>query len=293
MTISSTTTSASYTGNGATTTFPIPFTFFGTGTGAGLRVIQVVIATDAETLLVNGTDYNVVGSDVVAAAAPAATLKWVIRRDTTQLQETDYVENDAFPAESHESALDRLTAITQEQQAELDRAAQLTEGFTGTFDPALPTPVANASFVYSADGQSFTTGPLASDISNAQTNATAAAASATAAAASETNAAASEAAAAASAAALASVDVDDLADVVVTAVSDGQILAYDNASTNWVNTDITGGGPSLGTDSILRTNANTIGENITIPSGTNASTVGPVTINTGFTVTVSGTWVVL
>ena len=55
------------------------------------------------------------------------------------------------------------------------------------------------------------------------------------------------------------------------------------------------GGPSLGTSSIIRTNANTIGENITLLANTNGLSVGTVTINSGFTVTItSGTeWVIL
>jgi len=50
------------------------------------------------------------------------------------------------------------------------------------------------------------------------------------------------------------------------------------------------GGPSLGTASIIRTNANTISENITIPANTNGMTAGPVTIADGYTVTLTGTW---
>jgi len=54
-----------------------------------------------------------------------------------------------------------------------------------------------------------------------------------------------------------------------------------------------GGSPYLGSNWIIRTNAQAIGENITIPSTTNGSTVGPVTISTGFTVTVNGYWSVI
>jgi hypothetical protein len=51
--------------------------------------------------------------------------------------------------------------------------------------------------------------------------------------------------------------------------------------------------PYLGSNSLVRTNATTINENITIPGGTNGVTVGPITINTGFTVTVVGDWSVV
>ena len=56
-----------------------------------------------------------------------------------------------------------------------------------------------------------------------------------------------------------------------------------------------GGGPSLGTDAIIRTNAKVIAENITFAGNENGSTVGPVTINASYTVTVTNgsTWVII
>jgi len=50
------------------------------------------------------------------------------------------------------------------------------------------------------------------------------------------------------------------------------------------------GGPSLGTASIIRTNANTISENITIPANTNGMSAGPITIADGNTIILNGTW---
>ncbi len=58
-------------------------------------------------------------------------------------------------------------------------------------------------------------------------------------------------------------------------------------------TGITGGGPSLGTNSIIRTNAQTISEDITIPVGTNGMSIGGITVANTFTVTVNGRWVVI
>ena len=59
--------------------------------------------------------------------------------------------------------------------------------------------------------------------------------------------------------------------------------------------EIGGGGSSLGTDSIIRTNAKVIAENITFAGNENGSTVGPVTVNNNYTVTVTNgsTWVIL
>ena len=55
------------------------------------------------------------------------------------------------------------------------------------------------------------------------------------------------------------------------------------------------GGPSLGTNSVIRTNAKVIAENITFAGNENGSSVGPITVNSGYTVTVASgsTWVVL
>jgi hypothetical protein len=58
--------------------------------------------------------------------------------------------------------------------------------------------------------------------------------------------------------------------------------------------EIGGGGSSLGTDSIIRTNAKVIAENITF-SNQNGMTIGPITVNSGYTVTVDSgsTWVII
>ena len=44
---------------------------------------------------------------------------------------------------------------------------------------------------------------------------------------------------------------------------------------------------------VIKTNRNTIAENITIPSGTNGLSTGAITINSGFTVTVNGEWTIV
>ena len=203
MTISSTTNTVSYTGNGSTTEFAVNYVFFGTGTSAEIQVVEVVIATGAETVKSNGSDFTVSGGNgatgtVTAAVAPANTVKWVINRTTTQTQETDYVENDPFPAESHEEALDRLTAVDQEQQRALDRTAQLPDGYTGSFDPTLPVDITGSTVLaFNAGATAFEIGPTTSAISGAAAEAAAAAASATASANSATSAAASAATASA------------------------------------------------------------------------------------------------
>ena len=53
------------------------------------------------------------------------------------------------------------------------------------------------------------------------------------------------------------------------------------------------GGPSLGTNSVLRYNSNTISENIVVGTSQNAFSAGPITIANGNTVTVNGTWSII
>ena len=55
------------------------------------------------------------------------------------------------------------------------------------------------------------------------------------------------------------------------------------------------GGPSLGTNSVIRTNAKTISENITFAGTENGMTVGPITVANTYSVTVTSgsTWTIV
>ena len=78
-------------------------------------------------------------------AAPATGTRLVIYRDTEVVQETDYTSGDAFPAESHERALDRLTMILQEKTpgaAGATRAIQIPIGDPGDVNTVLPPSIA-------------------------------------------------------------------------------------------------------------------------------------------------------
>jgi len=75
--------------------------------------------------------------------------------------------------------------------------------------------------------------------------------------------------------------------VTTTKILDGAITAAK------INSAVALGGPSLGTASVIRTNAQTISENITIGATTNGMSAGPITIADGYTVTVNGNWSVV
>ena len=92
------------------------------------------------------TDYEVsgvgldAGGNVTFVAAPAEGAGILITKDGIEFtQGTDYVENDSFPAEAHEDALDKLTGIAQKIWDYTRRSVKLaiTSEFT---DMTLPEP---------------------------------------------------------------------------------------------------------------------------------------------------------
>jgi hypothetical protein len=123
MTLSTQTSKTTYTGNGATCVFPVPFPF--------LRPddIKVLLRQGgAELPLLPGTHYNVEGAgsssggSLTLVEPPATGQVLLIYRDPAIVQEVDYVENAAFPAETHEAALDLLTMICQALDEKIGRA---------------------------------------------------------------------------------------------------------------------------------------------------------------------------
>ena len=133
MTVSSTTVKNSFSGDGSTTQFTYTFPI---NTTAELKVIERS-SLGAETVKTLNSDYTVVdngssGGTVTFTSAPASGTSIVLLRDTNLTQDTDYVANDPFPAESHETALDKLTLQQQEIQEEIDRSLKLSRTNTMT-----------------------------------------------------------------------------------------------------------------------------------------------------------------
>lgn len=180
MAVSSTTNRVSYTGNGVTTAFAFSYPFQST---SDLKVLKVTISTGAESLQVLNTDYTISGTTsngvypsggtVNMTSAPSALYKLVIYRDPALTQTIDLVENDALPAETLEQGLDKSTLINQRTRELVDRAVTLPDGFTGTFDPALPSDINTADVLLkvNAAGDGFEIGPTTVDIADAEENA--------------------------------------------------------------------------------------------------------------------------
>jgi len=169
MTISSTTTKNSYSGNGSATSFNYTF-FIPTNTD-----IEVIIrsSTGTETVKSEGTgsaNYSIsgVGSSsggaVTFVTPPTDTETVVLRRNTAKTQATDYVANDPFPAESHESALDKLTIIGQDLQEQVDRSIKLsrTNTMSSTEFTVGSTDRANKILAFDSSGEISVTQELGS-----------------------------------------------------------------------------------------------------------------------------------
>lgn len=154
MTVSSETNArVQYNGNASTTVFSVPFVF---STSADLDVYITVVATGVETLKTLTTHYTVSGGGGTSApatgsvtflSAPASGERITILRSLANTQSVDYVENAAFPAQSHELALDRLTLQVQDLKENLSRAIVFTAGSTST-DISVASPVAGSVLVW-------------------------------------------------------------------------------------------------------------------------------------------------
>lgn len=141
MTIQTTTSKVQYTANGSNKIFAYTFLIFDEAD------IEVYLTdTDGvETLQTLNTDYTVSnvgaenGGNVTFGTAPTSSYKITILRDVTVTQETDYVANDPFPAETHEKALDKLTMIDQQQDETITRALKIPVSDATSTDVELPT----------------------------------------------------------------------------------------------------------------------------------------------------------
>ena len=161
MTVSSTTTKVSASGDGSTAAFNYTFKIFANSE------MEVIIrsSTGTETTKTLTTHYNVSGAGndsggtvtFTSGNIPASGETVVLRRKLALTQGTDYVENDPFPANSHEDGLDRLTFITQGLQEELDRAFKVSKTNSITTPEFTENAAARASKAlgFSSDGNTL------------------------------------------------------------------------------------------------------------------------------------------
>src|SRR6056300_542446 len=135
MTISTTIIKSSYSGNGSTTAFTYNFKI------TDQDDIEVIIRSSngTETVKTLTTHYTVSGvggnSGTVTFTAgniPVTGETVLLRRSTPQTQAMDLIDNDPMSADTIEDAHDKVIAITQELQEEVDRSIKLSRTNTMT-----------------------------------------------------------------------------------------------------------------------------------------------------------------
>ena len=134
MTVSTTATRVQYDGNGTTTAFAVPFKFLADTDLVVIVRITSVLVDETKTLT---SHYSVSGAGtpsggtVTMHTPPEPTETVLIYNNTPLTQSVDYVSGDAFPAETHEQALDKLTLQQQRTRDLVARSIAMDDG-----DPA-------------------------------------------------------------------------------------------------------------------------------------------------------------
>ena len=166
MTISTTNPRVIFTGNGSTKAFATSFKF---AADADLVVILRTIATEADVVKTLTTHYTVTGAGlssggtVTMGTAPAdGTEQLIIYNDPALTQTVDYVSGDAFPAETHEGALDKLTLQHQRTRDLTSRSITLADGDT-VGDGTYVTSTNRFAFIPLRDGGDMLTAPGVTD----------------------------------------------------------------------------------------------------------------------------------
>ena len=128
MSISSVTSKVIYVGDSSTATLAYPFRILAEG---DLTVSRYVTLTSVASALTLNTDYAVTGVGVAGGGNVLLTGSYaggmptgsntIIQRVVDLTQTVDYVENDPFPADTHENAIDKLCMSSQQLQEQIDR----------------------------------------------------------------------------------------------------------------------------------------------------------------------------
>ena len=156
MTISTTIIKNSYSGNGSTTAFTYNFKITA---ATEIQVIVKTNATGAESVRSIGTgstNYAVTGvgnnsGTVTFVTAPTAAETVVLRRSTSQTQEMDLIDNDPMSADTIETAHDKVIAISQELQEQIDRSLKISRANTMTSTEFVTSATDRASKVLAFD----------------------------------------------------------------------------------------------------------------------------------------------
>lgn len=144
-----------YVTDGVQTLFAYPFFLKDPG---DLLVYWEAVLLPPGAYTLTGIGLESGGNVVFVTPLPPGRL--VLKRGTPQNQLTDYIEGDAFPAESHEDGLDRLTVLVQDLAETLSRASLLrVTTSTPWRNLVLPDPVAGTVLGWDSQGQQWTLYP--------------------------------------------------------------------------------------------------------------------------------------
>lgn len=128
MTVSSEIIKKPYAGDDVTTVFPYTWKIYAK---TDLLVMERDDTTRVETPKTLTTDYTVSGvgdadgGNVTMLTAPATGKTLFVKLDLPFTQDFNWIENDPFPADSHEDAADRVVKMTQILREKTDRALLL------------------------------------------------------------------------------------------------------------------------------------------------------------------------
>jgi hypothetical protein len=157
MTVSSSVNKVTYSGNSATLIFPVNYYFL---ENSHLQV--VLVSNNIETVQTITSQYTVTGAgnpaggSVTMLTPPATGTQLIIVRNVPATQETDYLANDPFPAESHERALDKLTMLVQQVELDADRALKIPLSSLPTTSTELPVPSASKLLAWNSNASAIT-----------------------------------------------------------------------------------------------------------------------------------------
>ena len=164
MSVQSETSRISHLGNSSNVIpYAVPFFFFDDSD----LVVVVTNESRFDQKLVLGTDFTVSGSghpeggEVVTIEPIPSTSVVTIFREIAPVQNTSYEEADAFPAKSHERALDRLTMLCQQLMRAVRRSYRVRES-DGDVNEVVATANTILGLSSSRQPRTFTTSELAS-----------------------------------------------------------------------------------------------------------------------------------
>ena len=153
MTITSTISKVSYSGNGSTTVFAITFVYYD---DTDIRVILRTDSSGAESVFTDGTEYTISGGSGATGTltiettptdfTPASGTTLIIKSNRSNTQGVDLPVGGDIPSDQLEQGLDKIVRLVQQESEELDRAVQLSET-SPTTNLVFPEPAATGNII--------------------------------------------------------------------------------------------------------------------------------------------------